>query len=86
MNNTKMNNLRKMGGVTALLVSTLAFANSVEAISLIGNFSSTNDAITGNITAGSGQVAVGFTLPTGAPYQLNNIILRLDNYSYSHLG
>lgn len=84
MNNTKTNSLRKMGGVIAALSSTLAFANSVEAISLIGNYSSTNDGTVTNIEGGTGtstQKALGFTLPTGADYQLNNIILRLQNYN-----
>ena len=81
MNNTKTNNLRKMGGVTALLASTLAFANSVEAISLIGNYSSTNDGLSNAITSNARQKAVGFTLPTGTSYQLDNIVLRLQNYN-----
>ena len=80
MNNTKMNNLRNMGGVTALLASTLAFANSVEAISLIGNYSSTDDNNGNLILSGIEQRAVGFTLPTGTSYVLDNITLRLLNY------
>ena len=68
----------KWGGVTALLASTLAFANSVEAISLIGNYQPTNDD-TGNVINGLNQKAVGFT-PTGTSYVLDNIILRLSGY------
>ncbi len=71
-----------MGGVTALLVSTLALANPAEAISLIGNYSFTNDGIGIGIESGTGiQQAVGFTLPTGSGYQLDNIVLRLNNYN-----
>ena len=82
MNNTKTNNLRKMGGVTALLASTLAFANSVEAISLIGNYTPANDDAGNSISSISpSQKAVGFALPTGTSYELNNIILRLSNYN-----
>ena len=80
MNNIKMNNLRKMGGVTALLASTLVFANSVEAISLIGNYPPTNDGGNTTITSGTTQKAVGFTLPTGTDYRLDSIVLRLSNY------
>lgn len=79
MINAKENNLRKAGGVTGLIISTLAFANSAEAISLIGNYSSTND---GSVTIiSTNQKAVGFTLPTGTDYQLDNIVLRLGNYN-----
>ena len=69
-----------MGGLTALLASTLAFANSVEAISLIGNYP-TNDQAGNIITPSTSQKAVGFTLPTGTSYQLDNIVLRLFNYN-----
>ena len=85
MNNTKTNNLRKMGGVTALLASTLAFANSVEAINLIGNYTPPpNDQAGSGIDSIFSQRAVGFTLPalpagtTG--YRLDSIVLRLQNY------
>jgi len=66
--------------VTALLATTLAFSSSAEAINLIGNLPS-NDLEGFPIDDGGTQVAVGFTLPVGVGYQLDNIVLRLGNYS-----
>jgi hypothetical protein len=37
MNDTKLNDLRKWGGVTTLFVGILAISNPADAISLIGN-------------------------------------------------
>lgn len=75
------NKLRKVEGITTLLVSALAFAPSAEAISLIGNYLSINDGVGTNINSTLGQKAVGFTLPTGNGYKLDNIVLRLANYN-----
>jgi hypothetical protein len=47
---------------------------------LIGNYSSTNDS-NGTSIGSSAQKAVGFTLPTGSDYTLENITLRLNNYN-----
>ncbi len=71
-----------MGGVAALLISALVAANPADAISLIGNYSSTN-ALDGYGISSTQQKAVGFTLPTGNPYRLNSIKLQLQNYSTS---
>ncbi len=71
-----------MGGVTALLTSILAISNPADAISLIGNYSSTNDNLFSGINVSS-QKAVGFTLPTGSDYTLDSITLRLQNYNTS---
>jgi hypothetical protein len=68
-------------GSTLLAASSLLLvAQSSEAISLIGNFSSTNDGRNNTINA-TQQRAVGFTLPTGTDYTLNSISLRLQNYN-----
>ena len=80
MTKTILNNSLKWGGVAALLASTLAISNAAEAISLIGNYSSTND---GDFTViyNNNHVAYSFTSPSGANYQLDNIELRLSNYN-----
>ena len=70
-----------MGEVIAVLVGTLTLAPSAEAISLIGNYSSTNDIGSTIVNNTAGQKAVGFTLPTGSNYQLDSIVLRLQNYN-----
>jgi hypothetical protein len=82
MTETILNNSLKWGGVAALIASTLAISGAAEAISLIGNYSSTNDGASLNLT-GANQGAVGFTLPTGTDYQLNAITLRLSSYNTS---
>jgi len=71
------------GGVAALLVSVLATANPADAISLIGNYSSTNDGDSSSIESSpiDYKQAVGFTLPTGNPYTLDSIKLRLITYN-----
>ena len=66
--------------MTALLASTLAFSSSAEAINLIGNLPS-NDNSGDTILADVLQTAVGFTLPVGVDYQLDNIVLRLSGYN-----
>ena len=53
------------------------------AINLIGNLPQTNDAgfrTMSSSTGGSNVVAVGFTLPTGTDYILQNAVLRLSSY------
>jgi hypothetical protein len=53
------------------------------AINLIGNLPQTNDAgfrTMSSSTGGSNVVAVGFTLPTGTDYALQNAVLRLNSY------
>jgi hypothetical protein len=71
-----------MGGVTTLFVGILAISNPADAISLslIGNYSSTNDLSASSIT-GLSQRSVGFTLPTGSDYTLDSITLRLSGYT-----
>lgn len=51
----------------------------IAAISLIGNYSSTNSSTMTGIDSTT-QKAVGFTLPPGTSYQLDNIVLRLSFY------
>jgi hypothetical protein len=72
-------NLPKMGGVAAVLASTLAFSSSASAVNLIGNLPQTSDVsavqIAPNVKAG-----FGFTLPTGSNYKLDDIVLRLGQY------
>ncbi len=74
------------GGVAVVLASTLAFSSSASAATLIGNLPQTNN----NSNAGIGSIAsftiveaVGFTLPTGSDYKLDDIVLRLGNYRSS---
>ncbi len=78
-------NVSHLGYAVLLTASSALIAVSpTEAISLIGNFSSTNDTRGNTISAPGGlggQRAVGFTLPSGTSYILNNIRLRLDNYN-----
>ena len=53
------------------------------AINLIGNLPQTNDSgfrTMSSSTGGSNVVAVGFTLPTGTDYALQNAVLRLSSY------
>jgi hypothetical protein len=79
MNDTRLNNLRKMGGVTTLLASILAIANPADAINLVGNNTTTGSPSFTNISTIT-QRAVGFTLPIGSNYTLDNIVVRLANY------
>jgi hypothetical protein len=67
-----------MGGVTTLLASILAIANPADAINLVGN--NTTTGFTALAINTSGQTAVGFTLPTGSNYTLDNIVLNLRFY------
>jgi len=70
--------------VTALLATTLAFSSSAEAINLIGNLPA-NDfdgSLIGDMPPDQ-LGAVGFTLPVGVGYQLDNIVLRLSEYNTS---
>ena len=73
-----------MGGVTTLF-AILTISNPADAISLIGNYSSTNDLrAPTNFFVSSGTVtvkAIGFTLPTGDNYTLDSVKLRLGNYN-----
>ncbi|MEI6427800.1 MAG: choice-of-anchor R domain-containing protein [Pseudanabaena sp. ELA607] len=81
MNDIKPNNLRTMVGVTNLCVGILTISNPADAITLIGNYSSTNDGSVTFISTSARQKAIGFTLPTGKDYILDSITLRLQNYS-----
>lgn len=74
--------LPKMGGVAALLASTLAFSSSATAVTLIGNYPQTNDSVLSPIDLDV-KAAFGFTLPTGSNYNLNDIVLRLGDYQSS---
>ena len=62
------------------LFAILAVSNPADAISLIGNYSSTND-LSGSGLALTSQRTVGFTLPTGSDYTLDSISLRLGAYN-----
>jgi hypothetical protein len=68
------------GGVVASLVSILALSHPAKAITLFGNYSSTNDESTSSINATGGR-AIGFTLPVGTNYTLDSILLRLESYN-----
>nr|WP_277873845.1 choice-of-anchor R domain-containing protein [Pseudanabaena sp. FACHB-1998] len=48
---------------------------------MIGNLPSNDGGGGANISAGVQQTAVGFTLPVGVGYQLDNIVLRLSTYN-----
>ena len=85
MNDTTLNNLRKMRGVTTLLASILAISNPADAINLVGNNTTTGD-LGQTINSNDAQKAVGFTLPTGSDYTLDNIVLRLRNYRTDGTG
>jgi hypothetical protein len=73
------------GGVTTLLASILAIANPADAINLVGNNTTTGGLTFATITSTT-QRAVGFTLPTGSNYTLDNIVLRLANYRTDGTG
>jgi hypothetical protein len=84
--------LKKMGGLTALLFSTLAISNPAHALTLLGNYATAtnNEAPISSIGAFNGlnfQAALGFDLPSGSDYTLDNISLRLDGYNtFDNLG
>jgi hypothetical protein len=64
-----------------VLASTLAFSGSASAATLIGNYSNGSNA---GYTIDTAQNTVtGFTLPTGSNYNLDDIKLRLFNYTSS---
>lgn len=69
--------------MTALLATTLAFSSSAEAINLIGTpfFNLNFDTINSGQSGFRSQRAVGFTLPVGVGYRLDNIVLGLANYN-----
>ena len=73
-------NVQKMGGVVASLVSILALSHPAKAITLFGNYSSTNDQASTTLNT-SNSKAIGFTLPVGTNYTLDSILLRLRNYN-----
>jgi hypothetical protein len=73
------------GGVTTLLACILAIANPADAISLIGNSTQVASASGQRINTNN-QKAVGFTLPTGSDYTLDNIVLRLFSYRTDGTG
>ncbi len=75
-------NLPKMGGVAAVLASTLAFSSSASAVTLIGNLPPNNDSSISGISSVD-NTAIGFTLPTSSNYKLDDIVLRLVNYQSS---
>ncbi|MCW9681377.1 hypothetical protein FJR41_011305 [Dolichospermum planctonicum UHCC 0167] len=72
-----------MGGVVASLVSILALSSPAKAVTLFGNYSSTNDGSASSINATTGTTgkAIGFTLPVSTNYTLDSILLRLGNYN-----
>ncbi|MEY3404175.1 MAG: hypothetical protein RLZZ86_3797, partial [Cyanobacteriota bacterium] len=75
-------NVQKMGGVVASLVSILALSHPAKAVTLFGNYSSTNDGSgTTFFSANIGAKATGFTLPVGTNYTLDSILLRLESYN-----
>lgn len=71
----------KNGGVAAVLASTLAFSGSASAATLIGNYS--NGSNSGYTISRTQNIVTGFTLPTGSNYNLDDIKLRLFNYTSS---
>ena len=76
-------NVQKWGGVVASLVSILALSSPAKAVTLFGNYSSTNDESASSINATTGTLgrAIGFTLPVSTNYTLDSILLRLGNYN-----
>jgi hypothetical protein len=70
------------GGVAAVLASTLAFAGSASAATLIGNYPQTNDD-SPSVVSTLSFTGIGFTLPTGSNYNLNDVVLRLGFYQSS---
>ncbi|MDM3862912.1 MAG: hypothetical protein PT118_24515 [Aphanizomenon gracile PMC644.10] len=76
-------NVQKMGGVVASLVSILALSHPAKAVTLFGNYSSTNDGLGTTISATTGTrgKAIGFTLPVSTDYTLDSVSLRLGNYN-----
>ncbi|MTJ28548.1 choice-of-anchor R domain-containing protein [Aphanizomenon sp. UHCC 0183] len=73
----------KNGGVVASLVSILALSHPAKAVTLFGNYSSTNDGLGTTISATTGTrgKAIGFTLPVSTDYTLDSVSLRLVNYN-----
>jgi hypothetical protein len=75
-------NLPKWGGVVATLASLLAISQPAQALTLFGNYSSTNDAGFTLLTSTNSAVkAVGFDLPVGTAYTFDSVRLRLRNYN-----
>jgi hypothetical protein len=74
-------NVQKWGGVVASLVSILALSHPAKAITLFGNYSSTNDEASSLMNNNARSRAIGFTLPVGTDYTLNSILLRLEDYN-----
>jgi hypothetical protein len=77
-----------MGGVTALLVSTLALSSPAHAVVLFDNTSTANfNGLNQSIGAegtNNFQRAIGFNIPSGSNnYTLNDIQLRLTQYNTS---
>ncbi|MFN9616436.1 MAG: hypothetical protein ACK55Q_14695, partial [Dolichospermum sp.] len=67
-----------MGGVVASLVSILALSHPAKAITLFGNYSSTNHQGSSLMNTNARSRAIGFTLPVGTDYTLDSISLRLE--------
>jgi hypothetical protein len=65
-----------------VLASTLAFSGSASAATLIGNYPQDDDNYGAAIQPSKSEV-VGFTLPTGSSYKLDDISLRLQFYQSS---
>ena len=72
---------KKWGGVVASLVSILALSHPAKAITLFGNYSSTNDGSSTTLNNPQVGKAIGFTLPVATNYTLDSISLRLSSYN-----
>lgn len=68
------------------VVAGFALSQAASAVVIIGNLPQTNDAgSTTTLPAGSisGAKAISFALSSGADYTLDNVVLRLSNYTSS---
>jgi hypothetical protein len=71
-----------MGGVNALLATTLAISSPAQSAILVGNYSAVDDGTFSAVQTGRSQKAVGFTIPNiNVDYKLDQIVLRLSSYN-----
>jgi hypothetical protein len=72
--------LFKLFATTGILISSFLAVSEVGAAVLLGNYPPANNLGLPPSINGNRQKAIGFTLPSGTDYQLDNLVLRLGNY------
>jgi hypothetical protein len=83
LNSILKGKLLQIFGMTGILLSSPFAANQAGAVGLLGNYPPANDLGLPPSINGTRQKAIGFTLPSGTSYQLDNVVLRLGNYDTS---